>query len=115
MGEEHNQKVALCDDEGNIYDGKVLSWHGEMKTDAKGKEILNDMRKEMLDQRREVEDLLKKRVADEVMGVNAHGMDSKLLAEVQTMQIDFGFKMAVLAWNNCIEYHTERTTAFRDR
>ena len=115
MGEEQNQEVALCDAEGNIYDGKVLGWHGELKTDAKGKKFLDDMRKEFLDQRREVEELLRKIVTDEVMGVNAHGMDSKLLAEVQSMQIDFGFRMAVLAWNKCIEYHTKRTTAFRDR
>lgn len=108
MGEEHNQKVELCDAEGNIYDGKVLSWHGEMKTDAKGKEFLNDMRKEMLDQRGEVEELLRKMVSDEVMRVLPQGMDSKVLADVQRLQIEFGYKIAVVAWNECVRYHRNK-------
>ena len=103
MGEEQNCELQWTDTDGHIFRGVA-----ELKTDAKGKKMLDDMRKEMLDQRQEVEEMLRKMVADEVMGVNAPGMDSKLLADVQAMQIDFGYRMAVLAWNKCIEYHTEQ-------
>lgn len=54
----------------------------------------------------EVFGILHKIVTDEVMSVNTHGaISDDILAEVQKLQIQFGLKIAVTAWNECIKYH----------
>ena len=59
-------------------------------------------------EKREVSRILRELVEEEVMRVVPHGMDAEMYAEVQRLQVDFGYKMAVKGWNECIEYHMKK-------